>query len=61
VEEAEYLGVQVMQICKKTIGEEHSVILMSMIHLAQILKSQSQDSQAVILRENAANLQKQRH
>ena len=54
--EAEELGVQLMEIRKRVLGEEHPDTLLSMHNLAFIWKGQGRDAEAIKLMENCARL-----
>lgn len=55
--EAEKLQIQVMQMSKRLLGEEHPDALVNMANLALTLLSQGQHDQAIPLMQNAVNLQ----
>jgi hypothetical protein len=57
--EAEELGVQVMETRERVLGLEDPDTLLTMHNLAFIFKSQSRDDEAVSLMENCFQLRKQ--
>ncbi|KAF2267719.1 TPR-like protein [Lojkania enalia] len=59
--EAEELEVQVMEMRKRVLGDEHPDTLTSMANLAYTWKSQSQNKEAISLIEKCIKLQRQIH
>ncbi|KAF2793317.1 hypothetical protein K505DRAFT_244611 [Melanomma pulvis-pyrius CBS 109.77] len=57
--EAEELGMQVLEIRKRVLGEEHPNTLLSMYNLAFTLKSRGHSEEAILLLTKCVSLRKQ--
>ena len=57
-EEAEELGVQVMEMSKRVLGEEHPDTLTSMANLAHTWTFQSRNEEAILMMEKCFELRR---